>query len=86
MSHVEITEQIKYIGADDKTLDLFESQYLIPNGVSYNSYLILDEKIAVMDTVDMRATGEWLRNMDRELQGKEPDYLIPYGAGSCGKY
>ena len=76
MSHVEITEQIKYIGADDKTLDLFESQYLIPNGVSYNSYLILDEKIAVMDTVDMRATGEWLRNMDRELQGKEPDYLI----------
>ena len=76
MSHVEITEQIKYIGADDKTLDLFESQYLIPNGVSYNSYLILDEKIAVMDTVDMRVTGEWLRNMDRELQGKEPDYLI----------
>lgn len=76
MSHVEITEQVKYIGADDKTLDLFESQYLIPNGVSYNSYLILDEKIAVMDTVDMRATGEWLRNMDRELQGKEPDYLI----------
>ena len=76
MSHVEITEQIKYIGADDKTLDLFESQYLIPNGVSYNSYLILDEKIAVMDTVDMRATGEWLRNMDRELQGKEPDYLV----------
>ena len=76
MSHVEITEQIKYIGADDKTLDLFESQYLIPNGVSYNSYLILDEKVAVMDTVDMRATGEWLRNMDRELQGKEPDYLI----------
>ena len=67
MSHVEITEQIKYIGADDKTL---ESQYLIPNGVSYNSYLILDEKVAVMDTVDMRATGEWLRNMDRELREK----------------
>ena len=86
MSHVEITEQIKYIGADDKTLDLFESQYLIPNGVSYNSYLILDEKIAVMDTVDMRATGEWLRNMDRELQGKEPDFLPPVSFASGSEF
>ncbi|MGN0292266.1 MAG: FprA family A-type flavoprotein, partial [Lachnospiraceae bacterium] len=76
MSYVEITENIKYIGADDKTLDLFESQYPIPNGVSYNSYLILDEKIAVMDTVDVRATGEWLRNLDGILKDREIDYLI----------
>ncbi len=76
MSNIKITEQIKYIGANDKTLDLFESQYKIPNGVSYNSYLILDEKIAVMDTVDTRATGEWLRRMNLELAGREPDYLV----------
>lgn len=76
MSNIKITEQIKYIGANDKTLDLFESQYRIPNGVSYNSYLILDEKIAVMDTVDTRATGEWLRKMNLELAGREPDYLV----------
>lgn len=76
MSSTYITEQIKYIGANDKTLDLFESQYKIPNGVSYNSYLILDEKIAVMDTVDCRATGEWLRKMSVELAGREPDYLV----------
>lgn len=76
MSNIKITEQIKYIGANDKTLDLFESQYKIPNGVSYNSYLILDEKIAVMDTVDTRATGEWLRKMNLELEGREPDYLV----------
>ena len=76
MSNIKITEQIKYIGANDKTLDLFESQYRIPNGVSYNSYLILDEKIAVMDTVDTRATGEWLRKMNLELAEREPDYLV----------
>ena len=76
MSNIKITEQIKYIGANDKTLDLFESKYKIPNGVSYNSYLILDEKIAVMDTVDTRATGEWLRKMNLELAGREPDYLV----------
>ncbi len=76
MSNIKITEQIKYIGANDKTLDLFESQYKIPNGVSYNSYLILDEKIAVMDTVDTRATGEWLRKMNLERAGREPDYLV----------
>lgn len=76
MSHIEITENIKYIGANDKTLDLFESQYPIPQGVSYNSYLILDEKIAVMDTVDVRATGDWLRNLNGQLGEKEPDYLI----------
>ena len=57
---VAVTENIKYIGVDDVTLDLFESQYVIPEGVSYNSYVILDEKIAVMDTVDARFTHEWL--------------------------
>ena len=61
---------------DDKTLDLFESQYIVPNGVSYNSYLIRDEKIAVMDTVDARKTEEWLNNLEAELAGKKPDYLV----------
>ena len=65
-----ITDSIKYIGANDKTIDLFEGQYKVPNGVSYNSYLILDDKIAIMDTVDTRATDEWLANLDRELAGK----------------
>ena len=71
-----ITDSIKYIGVNDKTLDLSESQYKIPNGVSYNSYVILDEKIAVMDTVDKRALDEWLNNLDVVLEGKQPDYLI----------
>lgn len=76
MNNIYITDSIKYIGANDKTLDLFESQYKIPNGVSYNSYVILDEKIAVMDTVDKRALDEWLNNLDAVLEGKQPDYLI----------
>lgn len=73
---VTISDSIKYIGVDDKTIDLFESQYVVPNGVSYNSYLILDEKIAVMDTVDKRKTDEWLKNLETELCGKTPDYLV----------
>ena len=64
MKDVTITDSILYIGVDDKTLDLFESQYIIPNGVSYNSYVILDEKVTVMDTVDARATDEWLANLE----------------------
>jgi len=76
MSSVNITDTIKYIGVADKTLDLFESQYVIPRGVTYNSYLILDEKIAVMDTVDKRGTAEWLQKLDAELAGRTPDYLI----------
>lgn len=76
MKDVSISEHIRYIGVDDKELDLFESQYIIPNGVSYNSYLILDEKIAVMDTVDARKTKEWLLNLERELGGRTPDYLV----------
>lgn len=73
---VTVTDSIRYIGADDKDIDLFESQYVVPEGVSYNSYVILDEKIAVMDTVDKRKTGEWLDNLKNELAGKCPDYLV----------
>ena len=71
-----ITETVRYIGVNDKTLDLFESQYIVPKGISYNSYIILDEKIAVMDTVDQRASDEWVENLERELNGRTPDYLI----------
>lgn len=73
---VNITNDIKYIGVDDTTLDLFESQYIIPNGISYNSYLIFDEKIAIMDTVDRRKSDEWWNNLEKALNGKTPDYLI----------
>ncbi len=73
---VTISDAIRYIGVDDKEIDLFESQYIVPNGISYNSYLILDEKIAVMDTVDARKTEEWLANLEAELSGKKPDYLV----------
>ena len=76
MKDTKISDSVIYIGADDKTLDLFESQYVIPNGVSYNSYLILDEKVTVMDTVDARATDEWLQNLDTALNGKKVDYLV----------
>ena len=68
--------QIKYIGVNDKSIDLFEGQYPVPNGVSYNSYLILDERIAVMDTADARAADEWLKNLELALAGRNPDYLI----------
>lgn len=71
-----ISDAVKYVGVDDKDIDLFESQYVVPNGVSYNSYIILDEKIAIMDTVDKRGTEGWLANVARVLDGKEPDYLI----------
>ena len=76
MSHVTISDAILYIGADDTTLDLFESQYAVPNGVSYNSYVILDEKTAVLDTVDARKTDEWFANLDSALADRIPDYLI----------
>ena len=76
MRKLTISDAVKYIGADDKTLDLFESQYRIPNGVSYNSYVILDEKIAVMDTVDSRKTEEWKENLRAVLSGRTPDYLV----------
>lgn len=72
----DFSKSIKYIGADDKDLDLFESQYIITNGVSYNSYVVMDEKIAVMDTVDARKTNEWLANLEAALGGRQPDYLV----------
>ena len=71
-----ITKNIRYIGVDDTTLDLFEGQYLIPNGISYNSYLILDEKVAIMDTVDARKGKEWWENLETALEGRTPDYLV----------
>ena len=76
MKEIEVTDTIKYIGVDDKTIDLFESQYIVPNGISYNSYLIKDEKILVMDTVDKRKKEQWLNNLEEELNGKEVDYLV----------
>lgn len=76
MGDVKISDSVIYIGADDKTLDLFESQYKVPNGVSYNSYLIVDEKIAVMDTADHRVTDIWLEKLENALNGRSPDYLV----------
>lgn len=76
MQKNQITENIFYIGADDKDIDLFESQYKVPNGISYNSYLIKDEKTVVMDTIDTRKTEEWLQNLESALEGKNPDYLV----------
>jgi flavorubredoxin len=76
MSEVFISDAVKYIGADDTTLDLFESQYAVPNGISYNSYVILDEKVAVMDTIDARKTDEWLANLAGALNGRSVDYIV----------
>lgn len=76
MKDTKITDSILYVGVDDKDLDLFESQYVVPNGVSYNSYVILDEKVTLMDTVDQRATKEWLENLDAVLEGRTIDYLV----------
>lgn len=73
---MEIAENIKYIGVDDTSLDLFEGQYVVPDGVSYNSYVILDEKIAVIDTADARMEKEWMENLCNALAGREVDYLI----------
>lgn len=76
MKEVTVTDSVLYVGCDDRDIDLFESQYHVPNGVTYNSYVIMDEKIAVMDTVDPRAMEEWMQNVERVLDGKEPDYLV----------
>ncbi len=73
---MEITNDIRYIGVNDHKVDLFEGQYVVPNGMAYNSYVIMDESIAVMDTVDKNFTGEWLENLKGVLDGKKPDYLI----------
>ncbi len=76
MYDMKISDSVVFIGVNDKTIDLFESQYKVPKGVSYNSYVILDEKVAVMDTVDKRATEEWLDNLDKALNGRSVDYLV----------
>lgn len=76
MYDMKISDSVVFIGVNDKTIDLFESQYKVPNGVSYNSYVILDEKVAVMDTVDKRATEEWLENLSGVLNGRSVDYLV----------
>ncbi|MBR5606743.1 MAG: FprA family A-type flavoprotein [Bacteroidaceae bacterium] len=73
---MKITDTIRYIGVDDLDIDLFESQYVVPEGMSYNSYVILDEKIAVMDTVDARKGEEWKANLTAVLDGRQPDYLV----------
>ena len=87
---VTISDAVKYIGVDDKMIDLFESQYVVPEGVSYNSYLILDEKVALMDTVDVRGMHEWEKNLTEALGGRKVDYLViqhlePDHAGSIGR-
>lgn len=85
-----ISDAIRYVGVDDKTIDLFESQYVVPDGVSYNSYLILDDKTALMDTVDARGMAAWEENIKTALSGRKPDYLVishlePDHAGSIGR-
>lgn len=76
MKDVKISDDIRYIGCDDEDLDLFESQYIVPNGMAYNSYVIKDEKTVVMDTIDERRTDEWIENLTRELDGVIPTYLV----------
>lgn len=76
MADTKISDSVIYIGADDHDIDLFESQYVVPNGVSYNSYVIIDEKIAVMDTADPRVTDVWFDNLEKALGGRKPDYLV----------
>lgn len=76
MKNNKITDSIIYVGVDDKEMDLFENQYHTPNGISYNSYMILDDKIAIMDTVDARKTDEWMKNIENVLGEKQPDFLV----------
>lgn len=76
MSNITVSDSIRYIGADDLDIDLFESQYVVPNGISYNSYVILDDKITVMDTIDKRKTDEWLENLEKVLDGKSQIILL----------
>ena len=71
-----ISDDVKYVGVNDKKIDLFEGQYVVPNGMAYNSYAIIDKKIAIMDTVDAGFTHEWLDNVEHALDGRSPDYLI----------
>ena len=73
---MNVTNTIRYVGVNDHKIDLFEGQYIVPNGMAYNSYVILDNKVAVMDTVDRNFTHEWLDNLASVLGGKKPDYLV----------
>ena len=73
---MQITNDVKYIGVNDHEIDLFEGQYAVENGMAYNSYVVMDDKIAVFDTVDIHFTGEWLTNLEAALGGRTPDYLI----------
>ena len=73
---MNVTKDVKYIGVNDHNVDLFEGQYVVPNGMAYNSYVIMDSKIAVMDTVDKRKKDEWLKNLSDCLGDKKPDYLV----------
>lgn len=91
MKDISVTETIQYVGVDDKAIDLFESQYVVPDGISYNSYVIMDEKTAVMDSVDIRAKKEWFDNLEKVLGDRLPDYLIvshlePDHAGSIQSF
>ena len=91
MNYTEISDAIRYIGVDDDTIDLFESQYVVPEGMAYNSYIILDEKIAVMDTCDKRGSDEWLANLAAALGDRKPDYLVihhlePDHAGTLAQF
>ncbi|MBR4017120.1 MAG: flavin reductase [Oscillospiraceae bacterium] len=72
----KVTDTILYVGANDHEVDLFEGQYIVPNGMAYNSYVIMDEKVAVMDTIDASKTAEWLKNIEKALSGRQPDYLV----------
>ena len=80
---MEISKDIRYVGVNDHQVDLFEGQYVVPNGMAYNSYVILDEKVAVMDTVDRNFTHEWMDNLAAVLDGRQPD-CAAYGAGPFG--
>ena len=71
-----VTKDIRYIGVNDHEIDLFEGMYVVPEGMAYNSYVILDDKIAVMDTADRRFVQEWLSNLEEALEGRKPDYLV----------
>ena len=91
MKDIVISDAVKYIGVDDHDIDLFESQYEVPDGVSYNSYVIIDEKVAVMDTADARVSEQWFANLDETLGGRIPDYLVvshmePDHAANIGKF
>ncbi len=91
MATTNVTDSIRYIGADDKDIDLFEGQYVVPQGISYNSYVILDNDVAVLDTIDARRTSEWLGNLEEALGSRKPSYLIvshmePDHAANVGRF